>query len=383
MGSKGARAYRRLARPPVIGSLVAIAVLVAIPGGALGSPSVVHAAGHRPPVGFTNVSYNSSVDGFPLSFDEWLPTGYNASASYPLVVYLHGISGDNATWVPGGVTNNLYLKEGGSKINALAATAIVQNASLAGDILIAPNTRTGWGFYADSPCGGPQAQDLLDAIATEEVRHAINTSAVYLLATSMGTNGGLALAATHPGLFRSAAVGGAAFDLFEELLYLENRKGNAVVHAQNNIHAITNLGCGDHPSPTNTTMDDLMLNLSVVRFDPQAFAGLPLYVVSAGFDAETPNSARLWPYLEVNASFLSSSCLTVPAYAEPSNCTTTFAQLAAADPANYSYRLVYEPSARHGLGELPVGDIFDFFAGRAAYGNFTTTYPPTTIVPGP
>src|SRR5271170_336177 len=60
-----------------------------------------------PPTSFTVVAYNSSVDGFPLSFDEWLPDGFVNSDRYALIVYLHGQQDTSGAWYPGGLTSDL------------------------------------------------------------------------------------------------------------------------------------------------------------------------------------------------------------------------------------------------------------------------------------
>src|SRR5580658_7837529 len=150
-------------------ALVLVVLLVAGWPGAAAAPvgrSLVRAASPgatrpddiAPPPG-TNISYTSSVDGFRLSYLEWLPAGYTASQSYPLAVFLHGIHSSNG-----------FIEGGAGGINDISYS-LTSNASSAGFILISLNTRLLDGFYINSPCGGPEEQDVLDAIAHEESLH--------------------------------------------------------------------------------------------------------------------------------------------------------------------------------------------------------------------
>src|SRR5690348_4979548 len=82
--------------------------------------------------GETTVAYTSSVDGFALSYSEWLPAGYTPTQTYPLAIYLHHIEDTSGHPRPGGFWNQLSGDGGGP--------AAISAASAAGFLLIAPNT---------------------------------------------------------------------------------------------------------------------------------------------------------------------------------------------------------------------------------------------------
>src|SRR4029077_10637925 len=86
-------------------------------------------------------------------------------------------------------------------------------AVAAGFLLIVPNTRTGDGYYVDSDYTGPQAQDILDAIAHEEsIRH---IGKLYLFGFSMGSMGAISIGLNHPGMFAGIGAVAAFSDDFE------------------------------------------------------------------------------------------------------------------------------------------------------------------------
>ncbi|HYK94093.1 MAG TPA: hypothetical protein VEY07_08665, partial [Thermoplasmata archaeon] len=170
----------------VIAAVVVLAALLFVPGFVrprhAGSGN--GGGGPPPPPGNAQlINYTSSVDGVALSYYEWTPPGYNASASYPLAIFLHGQYMDG---------NELIVHDGGPQITAAAAAA--------GFLLISINTpRTTSGFYVNSQYTGPEEQDVLDAIAHEEsIRH---VGHLYLFGSSMGTLGTYSLAGHHPGMF--------------------------------------------------------------------------------------------------------------------------------------------------------------------------------------
>ncbi len=374
------RSTRRGVPPLLAASTVAVALLLGLPGVALGQPSAptasVSARGVLQP--FTNVSYRSSVDHFPLSYDEWLPAGYNASRPLPLAVFLHGI-GNSTVAVRGGVNNFLDVLRTPSSDGA-TERSLLENASLHHFIFISLNTRSSAGLYANTPCGGPQMQDVLDAIAHEQALRKI--SSVYLIGFSMGAFGALEIAGHTPGLVRTIAIAAPATDLYQEYAYLLST-GNVSGGFDGLVDLINNDTCRVTPSPTNTTVDNRVYSfLSVGRFAPQNFSNISVWVSSGGFDTAIPNNGRFWPYLQVNDSFLLASCRAATTLGEPTGCTASWASLHAAHPGEFLFRDIYEPFGIHSLSQLDPADIFAFFAGTVAPGLYHSTFPPRTIAPG-
>ena len=310
----------------------------------------------------TRVPYSSSVDRFSLSYLEWLPAKYNPTLSTPLVVFLHGLGAGTAR-VIGGI--------GGIAV----PDTVIDNASSASMILISLNTRTASGFYANTPCGGPQEQDVLDAIAHEKALHRI--SSVYLLGFSMGTVGAYSIAGHHPGLVSGIGVVAGISDLFEQLGY-----------AQQNHAFPTQIQadfCGKLPSKLNASVQREVAYLSVARFAPQNFSGIPIYAVAGAADASVPNNFAHWPYAETNSSFVNSTCVTSSRFGEPSNCTTTFWSLAKLSPSSFSFRFVWEAAGIHSVVALPAGDFFAFLKGTVKPAFLSAGFPPTklTLLPPP
>jgi pimeloyl-ACP methyl ester carboxylesterase len=357
--------------------VVAAVVLLALPalgfvgaGGArAGSPTA------RSLYPFTNVTYRSSVDRFPLSYDEWLPAGYTPNRSWPLAVFLHGI-GNSTTPVRGGVNNFVQVLTTGTTEGA-TERALIENASLNGFIFLSLNTRSAAGFYVNTSCGGPQQQDVLDAIAHERALR--NVSSVYLIGFSMGAIGALSLAGHLRGLVSGLALAAPASDMYEEYQYLLSGRGPAGIAQE-----ISDDNCGVLPSPTNTSVDSHFFSyLSADRWAPLNFSSIPVWVSSGGLDVAIPNDARIWPFLQVNDSFLTSSCLSVPRLGESTGCNMSWLSLHTLNLSGFIFRDVYEPQAIHSISQLDPADIFAFWAGAVSGGVYHSTFPPTALVPGP
>ncbi len=319
--------------------------------------STAHASVTRPAVSIVN--YTSSIDGFQLSYQEYLPSGYDPRLAYPLAVELHGINPTENAPKAGGYNTS----EDGRTIAA---------ASAAGYLLIVPNTRTGDGYYTDSPYTGPQAQDILDAITHEESLR--NVSRLYLFGFSMGGMGTLAIGLAHPGLFAGLGAIATESDIYELTSYgLSIRSGP-------DVNALLNTS-GGYPNASSIAAS-VWQSLSMLRLQPEAAKGLRLYFTAGGSDLAIPNNPSVWPYLEANDSLLQTSCLYISGWNESPSCTTPLAAYAALDPANFSFRYVYEPNGVHDYSQLNATDLFAFFSGSVGPGLYTGLYPvPTPVAP--
>ena len=363
----------------LVGLLVAPAgtALVAVRSSDLPLPSSV------PSGGYSTVAYGSSVDRWALSYTEWLPTNYVPTSTYPLLVYLHGQQDTSGRWFSGGLPNTLLRALNGTGSEPQTVRLLVSEAQHRGFLLIAVNTRSGSGWYINSPCGGPQEQDVLDAIAHEKlIRHVGST---YLLGMSMGTEGTLYLAARHPGMFRAVGIVGPVTDLFLDVAYRislanDTTKGWALSSLQAKMH----LFCGVLPGTSNASQMSvarMFQNMSPLRFAPAAFHGIPIYVTAGGWDNRAPNNPRYWPWwLNANHTFLTSTCSVAARLGEPGQCTTPLDALHLSDSNGYSFRYVWEPRAGHLLTQLYPPDLFDFWSGRSPGGVYVSGYPFTSFV---
>lgn len=374
----------------VVVAVVLAAALVLRPGwfsvgtGAGGGPV--------PPTNYTVVPYSSSVDGFPLSYAEWLPTDYNQSRSYPLVVYLHGQQDTSGRWFSGGLTSDLVqaLTNGSMPADRMTAEALVNATRAVPAILIALNTRSGSGWYIDSPCGGPQEQDVLDAISFEESRRTIGS--VYLMGESMGTEGTLYIASQHPTMFRGVAVIAPVTDLFEDVTYRMSLANNpATPWAEVSIQAKEHLFCGVLPGTANASEESvarMFQNMSPLRFDPQAFSGIPVYLTAGGMDDRAPDNTSIWAdWMNVNNTMVNATCHTAPQLGEPTppSCATqTFDTLHRTDPAQFTFRFVYEATGSHDIDQLDPADLMGFWFGSLPGGYFlgTPLSGSVTVAPG-
>jgi len=346
----------RLKAQTLVGFAIMVAVVLALPVGAAAGAGE-QPGRHAPDApAFSNVSYFSSVDGFPLSYSEWLPVGYSNATAAPLVVYLHGI-GDTTNWVPGG-TNKWIAVLNASTPDGRTERGLIQNASANGYIFTVLNTRSPSGYFANTKCGGPQEQDVLDAIVHEKALR--NVSSVYLIGFSMGSMGAFAIAATHPGLVAGIATAGTMSDFFEEYGYLN---GNATrLPRSGPLYEANYDNCGVAPSamaPASVTA--FYEYLSAGRLASQNFSSIAVWSSSGGRDTVAPNALSTWYYEQGTNVFSTPTCAYEPRYGEPRGCTTTWSAWQAANPGRYDYDFVYEPLGTHDMDQLQPAAIFAFW----------------------
>ncbi|HZY92946.1 MAG TPA: PKD domain-containing protein [Thermoplasmata archaeon] len=290
---------------------------------------------------YRTIGYNSSVDGKALTYYEWEPANYNASRAYPLAVFLHGLGYD-----------------GNELLQLASGIASIQNASDFQFLLISLNTRTLTGFYVNSPYSGPQEQDVLDAIGHEETIRQVNTSAVFIFGSSMGTIGAYSIAAHHPGLVRGIGAVAECPEMFMAgyFHYLIGQQGSF----------LTTTG-GYLPNQSAQALSETYY-LDSVRYYPTNYSHVLLYAVQGADDNRCPNNPNVFGYQQSNNTFLNSTCLIVKNWSQPPSCQTPFSNLSAANPGEYLWRYVYEPTGLHTLNDLAPQDMFRFWLGEEPTG---------------
>jgi pimeloyl-ACP methyl ester carboxylesterase len=289
---------------------------------------------------YQTVNYTSSVDGTGLSYYEWLPPDYSNATAYPLAVYLHG------------------LGYGGSEISTLSGgVSAITAAQADGFILISLNTRTGSGFYVNSPYTGPQQQDVLDAIAHEKSIRDVGK--VYLFGSSMGSMGAYAIASQYPGLISGIGAAAECPDAYEAVYW-------HYLNIPGGFQSFLTTTGGNGPG--TTIFQNELYNLSSARFYPQNFSAISVYATQGGNDEECPNNPNTFGYQQSNNTFLNSTCLGVAAWDEPANCQTPFANLSLAFPGEYRWRMVYTATGAHTLNEVNGEDMFGFWSGSVPPG---------------
>lgn len=128
-------------------------------------------------------AYRSKVDDTLQPFRFFLPSTYDASRRWPLVVALHGMGGDE---------NSFF--------NAYDNGALKRLAESRGYIVVCPKGRQPTSMYF-----GPAEKDVLDVISEMKREFAIDDDRVYLFGHSMGGYGSWSVSVNNPDLF--AAIG--------------------------------------------------------------------------------------------------------------------------------------------------------------------------------
>jgi len=128
-------------------------------------------------------SYKSKVDDSYQPYRLYVPTDYNASSSYPLLVLLHGMGGDENTMFDG-----------------YGNGAVIQSAEHHSYLVACPKGREAASMYK-----GAAEQDVLDVLKDVERAYKVNPKRVYLAGHSMGAYGTWSIAADHPTLFAALA----------------------------------------------------------------------------------------------------------------------------------------------------------------------------------
>ena len=138
--------------------------------------------------GDMHLAYRSALDNTLQPFRVFVPQGYDPARQYPLVVALHGATGDENTYperylVPG-TQESLFKKLGQQH----------------GFILVSPNGRGPFGGYT-----GDSEKDVLDVLARVQLLWPIAPRHVFLTGHSMGAMGTWMIGFRHADRFAALA----------------------------------------------------------------------------------------------------------------------------------------------------------------------------------
>jgi predicted esterase len=128
-------------------------------------------------------AYRSKVDDTLQPFRFFIPSAYDASRRWPLVVALHGMGGDE---------NSFF--------NAYDNGILKRLAESRGYLVVCPKGRQPTSMYF-----GPAEKDVLDVLGEMKREFAIDEDRVYLMGHSMGGYGSWSVSVNNPDLF--AAIG--------------------------------------------------------------------------------------------------------------------------------------------------------------------------------
>src|SRR6185503_5116058 len=137
-------------------------------------------------------AYLSKVDNTLQPFKVFVPSSYDGTKPYPLVIALHGMGGDE----------NSYF-------DAYGKGAFTSEAERHGYIVACPKGRKPASMYA-----GDAERDVMDVLAEMMRAYRIDTDRVYLTGHSMGGFGTWSVAMNHPEVFAAIApVSGGVMNL--------------------------------------------------------------------------------------------------------------------------------------------------------------------------
>jgi predicted esterase len=144
------------------------------------------AAGHNPysgRQGDMRKAYRSRIDSTLQPYRIFVPSTYDGSRAFPLVIALHGMGGDESS---------IFDQYGNG--------AFKSEAEKHGYIVACPKGREPASMYT-----GPAEQDVLDVISEVERDYKVDLDRVYMTGHSMGAFGTWSIAIDHPDLFAAIA----------------------------------------------------------------------------------------------------------------------------------------------------------------------------------
>jgi predicted esterase len=128
-------------------------------------------------------AYRSNVDGSLQPYRVFVPSTYDGSKPFPLIIALHGMGGDE----------NSYFE-------AYANGAFKTEAEARGYIVACPKGRQPASMYT-----GSAERDVMDVLAEMQRAYRIDANRIYMTGHSMGGFGTWSVAMNHPDIFAALA----------------------------------------------------------------------------------------------------------------------------------------------------------------------------------
>lgn len=128
-------------------------------------------------------AYVSGVDNTIQPFRVFVPSNYDATKKYPLVIALHGMGGDENSYF-NGYENGIIKRE----------------AEARGYLVACPKGRGSASMYM-----GSAERDVIDVVSEMKRNYSIDPDRVYLTGHSMGGYGSWSVAVSNPDLFAAIA----------------------------------------------------------------------------------------------------------------------------------------------------------------------------------
>lgn len=128
-------------------------------------------------------AYRSPLDQMLQPYRIFVPSSYDATKPFPLIIALHGMGGDENSYFDG-----------------YGQGAFKREAEQRGYLVACPKGRQPASMYL-----GPAEQDVMDVIAEIKRDYRVNPDRIYLTGHSMGGFGTWSIAANHPTVFAALA----------------------------------------------------------------------------------------------------------------------------------------------------------------------------------
>jgi len=167
--------------------------------------------------GDMRMAYRSEVDGTLQPYRIFVPEGFDRQQSYPLMIVLHGLSGDENTYF------DRYVTKDGTKV-------LHHEAQQRGYIVAAPKGRAPSGRYI-----GAAEKDVLDVVEQVMAIYPIREDQIFLTGHSLGGVGTWKIGFRHAARFAGLAAVGSAFSgqrNVVNVLPLDNKRGMPVLYVQ-------------------------------------------------------------------------------------------------------------------------------------------------------
>ena len=289
------------------------------------------ARGAQPPVRY-NLWYASPADGALRAYDLRTPAGYDASRTYPAVLFLPGRGAPKRTF----------------QLDEIHAEADERGYVLVFWIgrLLSPNL---WStHYVDGADGIPDETDVLACLDDASSRFSIAPSRVHLVGFSQGGKGALLVGLKNPDRFASVTAGAPPTDAFQGQLWAPA------------FPDFLSAAGGD----TATGSAEVLARWygQSARFLLPNARNLPVSLRHGTLDTVVPDSPALFPYRNTH------HVADTPGFSDARGPTPTLLELSAADPGGYPFRATYPVAGHDQRAVLPAREVFEYFEGKVRAG---------------
>lgn len=147
--------------------------------------------------GYERMAFFSRLDGTPQEYELFVPPAYHEGRAWPLLVTLHGFTGNAGDYF----RNTFGLERRWEEGETLVAHGRHGEAPRSGTMIVIAPTGRGQSFYRHAG-----EVDVLEAMADVRRRFRVDEDRIYITGGSMGGTGAAYLPYRHPDLFAASAA---------------------------------------------------------------------------------------------------------------------------------------------------------------------------------